>query len=235
MNMDNNTAIFVIEDEKDLGQLICSTLEKYHFSVSYFPDGQSVLRELDKSQPDICIVDLNLPDIDGMQLVKRLDSKGIGVIVVSGRDELADRVLGLEFGADDYITKPFEPRELVARVQSLSRRISKNNELGTNPTSAQFEDWVFQPDSLTLINISQNTEESLSRVEGNMLLALTQNPFKILSRNQLLGENYAPYDRSIDVRVSRLRKKLEKDPQKPKLIKTIYGAGYMFTTQVKWA
>lgn len=228
-----NPLIYVVEDEEDLGQLICSSLTSYRYDVEYCCNGEQLFAALAKAQPEICIVDLNLPDIDGMQLVRELEQKAIGVIIVSGRDGLTDRVLGLEFGADDYITKPFEPRELVARVQSLHRRIEKQKTQQEQvPKQALFANWCFQPESLSLSREGQS--ESLSRAEGDMLLALLKHPYQILSRDQLLGENCVPYDRSIDVRMSRLRKKIESDPQHPELIKTVYGAGYMLTTEVKW-
>ncbi|WP_299182887.1 response regulator transcription factor [uncultured Neptuniibacter sp.] len=226
--------IYVIEDESDLNQMICSTLNSFRYDARSFLTGESALAELSAMEPEICIVDLNLPDMDGMELVRLLEGKEIGVIIVSGRDGLTDRVLGLEFGADDYITKPFEPREMVARVQSLLRRIRKHkSQQHEKPKLARFGNWTFQPESLSLKHKSK-PEESLSRAEGDMLLALLKHPFQILSRDQLLGENCVPYDRSIDVRMSRLRKKIESDPQHPELIKTVYGAGYMFTSEVRW-
>jgi len=227
-------SIYVVEDEVDLGQLICSTLKGFRYEAAHFTSGDEALCALNEAKPDVCIVDLNLPDMDGMELVKRLEEEEVGVIIVSGRDGLTDRVLGLEFGADDYITKPFEPRELVARVQSLLRRIRKKKTDPVNqPTRARFGQWVFQPESLSLKH-PQKAPESLSRAEGDMLVALLKHPFQILSRDQLLGENCVPYDRSIDVRMSRLRKKIEEDPQQPAFIKTVYGAGYMFTSEVRW-
>lgn len=226
--------IYVIEDEQDLGELICSALTSFRYEVKYCRNGEQAMTALNKQQPDVCIVDLNLPDIDGMELVKQMESQGLGVIIVSGRDGLTDRVLGLEFGADDYITKPFEPRELVARVQSLLRRLKKKKqEAVTQFQTARFANWEFKPNSLSLKH-SEHGDETLSRAEGDMLLALLKHPFQILSRDQLLGDNCVPYDRSIDVRMSRLRKKIEIDPQHPELIKTVYGAGYMFTTDVDW-
>lgn len=232
----NKERIYVVEDEHELGRLICDSLERFRYEARYFSSGKAAAEALARQAPDICIVDLNLPDMDGLELVKQLnqapDKRPTGVIIVSGRDCLTDRVLGLEFGADDYITKPFEPRELVARVQSLLRRLQKKPDADT-PKEAHFAHWVFQPTSLTLTDDSEQ-QSSLSRAEGDMLLALLKHPFQILSRDQLLGENCIPYDRSIDVRMSRLRKKIERDPQKPALIKTVYGAGYMLTTEVHW-
>lgn len=230
-----NNMVFVIEDETDLGLLMRSALENFRYEVRYFSNGIDALAAVAKENPDICIVDLNLPDMDGLDLVKQFDAQQRGVIIVSGRDDLTDRVLGLEFGADDYITKPFEPRELVARVQSLLRRLQRSAEADVATCKkAEFAGWTYRPESLEL-QYSGQKKQSLSRAEGDMLLALLKHPFQILSRDQLLGDNCAPYDRSIDVRMSRLRKKLENSNEETELIKTVYGAGYMLTTAVNWS
>lgn len=232
--MQGNNLIYVIEDEQDLGQLMCSALEKFRYQVRYFSAGADALQAVAKDNPEICIVDLNLPDMDGLELVKQFDAQQRGVIIVSGRNDLTDRVLGLEFGADDYVTKPFEPRELVARVQSLLRRLQRSQEPEqASGKVAEFAGWAFRPDSLEL-QFGDQSKRSLSRAEGDMLLALLRHPFQILSRDQLLGDNCSPYDRSIDVRMSRLRKKLEAETESVELIKTVYGAGYMLTTAVNW-
>jgi DNA-binding response OmpR family regulator len=232
--MNKKSLIYVIEDEQDLGLLIANSLTKYFFDVTYFSRGSEAQRAIQKTTPDICIVDLNLPDMDGIELVKYLQHKQIGIIIVSGRDGLTDRVLGLELGADDYMTKPFEPRELVARVQSLQRRLqSQTKQTTKKPTCVHFAGLTYHPESLTL-NADTEFEETLSRAEADMLFALLKHPYQILSRDSLLGDNAIPYDRSIDVRVSRLRKKIQPDTEKSSLIKTVYGAGYMLTTDVEW-
>lgn len=232
--MNTNNLVFVIEDEDDLGQLMCRALENFRYQVRYFANGIDALAAAPMENPAICIVDLNLPDMDGLELVKQFDAQQRGVIIVSGRDDLTDRVLGLEFGADDYITKPFEPRELVARVQSLIRRLQRSADTESGSCKkAEFAGWTYRPDSLDL-QYRGDKKQSLSRAEGDMLLALLKHPFQILSRDQLLGDNCTPYDRSIDVRMSRLRKKLEGSDEQSELIKTVYGAGYMLTTAVNW-
>jgi|TARA_R110001583_G_C5670283_1_gene410783 DNA-binding response OmpR family regulator len=232
--MTKKCLIYIVEDEKDLGTLICNTLNQFYFDTKYFGNGLEAEQNIAAKQPDICIIDLTLPDMDGIDLIRRLQHKNIGMIIVSGRDALTDRVLGLELGADDYITKPFEPRELVARVQSLQRRMQLHEEKPVNKTQyARFSGLTYHPGSLTL-NTDTPRQETLSRAEADMLMALLKHPYQILSRDQLLGENTVPYDRSIDVRVSRLRKKIQPENDKNALIKTVYGAGYMLVTEVEW-
>jgi DNA-binding response OmpR family regulator len=161
----------------------------------------------------------------------------MGVIILSGRNSATDRVLGLELGADDYINKPFDSRELVARANSLLRRIAKlasNFQPSADVKLAKFGNWQFDPNTLTLRHIN-GQQATLSYSEAELLLSLLKAPRKILSREQLLKErNEASFDRCIDVRLSRIRKKLEHDSAAPRLIKTVYGAGYMLMADVNW-
>ncbi len=232
--MKEQPLVYVIEDEADIGDLICASLDRYGYNNQLFSTGLTAQKKITAKRPDICIVDLNLPDIDGIELVKIIKTHTIGIIVVSGRDSVMDRILGLELGADDYITKPFEPRELIARVHSLLRRLSTEQPSATTEKScACFGKWSFYPSSLLLISDTQHKEQ-LSKAEGEIMSALLKHPYQILSRDQLLGENSFPYDRSIDVRISRLRKKIESNNDETVFIKTVYGAGYMLAANVKW-
>ena len=228
--------IFVLEDESEIARLICSSLAEYGFRCEHLSTGRQLLVRARQSVPDLCIVDLGLPDMDGMQVVRELQEiSPCAVLILTGRNDVTDRVLGLELGADDYIVKPFEPRELVARVRSILRRYQRA--APTEPverTLARFGHWLFDSGRHTL-TASDGREVGLSAAEAGLLTTLLQRPNKILSREQLLGErDVDPFDRSIDVRISRLRRKLDDDPQNPKLIKTVYGAGYLFSTQVSW-
>jgi len=226
--------IYVIDDEPEICDLVCQELERYNFSTQAFTTGEQALLAIKKQLPSLCIIDLGLPDMDGLSLVKRLfDERKIGVIILSGRNSLPDKVLGLELGADDYIGKPFDPRELVARVNSIIRRLVATEEPVTMLRTAHFGRWTFEQSTLTLSN-GEGDSFMLSAAEAEILMILLNAPRQILSRERLLSEDATSFDRSIDVRMSRLRKKVEQDHKNPKIIKTVYGAGYIFTLDVTW-
>jgi DNA-binding response OmpR family regulator len=232
--MNTKPLIYVIDDEVAICDLVCQELERYNFSTQAFTTGKKALQAMQNQLPSLCIIDLGLPDMDGLSLVKKLfDDKKIGVIILSGRNSLPDKVLGLELGADDYISKPFDPRELVARVKSIIRRVVVNELPAKSVQNASFGDWTFEHSTLTLAN-KNGTSFMLSAAETEILMILLNAPKQILSRERLLSEDATSFDRSIDVRMSRLRKKIEQDHKNPKIIKTVYGAGYIFTLDVSW-
>ena len=235
----NAALIHVLEDEPEIGRLICTTLEEYGFRSELSGSGRQFLLRARQTSPELCIIDLGLPDMDGMQVVRELQERQpCAVLILTGRNDVTDRVLGLELGADDYLVKPFEPRELVARVRSILRRYLRNpnrDDDSTEPHFAAFAGWRFDTQRLTL-TAPNGREVHLSAAEAGLLKTLLRRPNKILNREQLLGErDVDPFDRSIDVRISRLRRKLEEDPQDPRIIKTVYGAGYMLTASVDWS
>jgi two-component system OmpR family response regulator len=236
-----NRLIYVVEDEQDIATLVCTELERFGYETASFRTGAQATQAVKRRTPALCIVDLGLPDMDGLALVRELcDKHRVGVMILTGRGSLPDRVLGLELGADDYIIKPFDPRELVARVNSLLRRL---DQIGQPPAdglqkTAQFGDWRFDPSTLTLSH-RDGRNDRLSAAESDLLLLLLRAPQQILSRDRLMGDlqgrDSIPFERSIDVRMSRIRKKLEDDPKVPKLIKTVYGVGYLLSVAVEWA
>ena len=240
--MTRSTLIYLIEDDSDIVTLVTQELERFGHQVKAFRTGSQAEVALRQQQPDVCIVDLGLPDMDGLSLVRDLTSRDrIGVMILSGRDSLPDRVLGLELGADDYVSKPFDPRELVARINSIIRRLNKSTRQTHRAPDADaahqqacFDRWVYQPATLTL-RCDQDEETVLSAGEAELLMQLLRHPKVILSREQLLRDQDEAFDRSIDVRMSRIRKKIEQNPRSPRLIKTIYGMGYMLTTDVEWS
>jgi DNA-binding response OmpR family regulator len=239
--MTSRKRVYVIEDEPDIRRLVCDVLEGYGYAVSAFGSGREAKQAIRRDPPSVCIVDLGLPDMDGLSLVRELwEDVRFGVIILSGRSGVSDRVLGLELGADDYIVKPFEPRELVARVNAVVRRRDQLAVAasGNDNSKARFGQWTFDPGNLTL-TAADGRQESLTAAEASLLAALLRAPNRVLSRDQLQGEatmdrDDFPFDRAIDVRISRLRKKIEQDAKAPRLIKTVYGAGYLFTAEVTW-
>ena len=225
----------MVEDDVDVANIVKTILQDFGFDIVLCRTGAELFRQVACRVPDLCIVDLGLPDMDGMDVVRKLQEKyDFGIVILTGRDFAADRILGLESGADDFVVKPFDPRELVARVRSILRRTnaSSGGEKCAKETIIQFDGWRFNTGSNMLIALD-GREWNLSIAEAQLLNVFLARPNRILTREQLLNERDAsPYDRSIDVRISRLRRKLEIDPQNPKMIRTVYGAGYLFSAEM---
>lgn len=234
VNVQTKPLIYVIDDEVDICELICQELTQCDFDVAFFTSGETALQAVNNKIPALCIIDLGLPDMDGLTLVRELFTQNnMGVMILSGRNSLPDKILGLELGADDYLAKPFDLRELVARVKSIVRRLVVTETVSLERSCAKFGDWSFDLSTLMLTHQHGDTH-MLSVAEGHILQFFLAAPQQILSRERLLADNTMPFDRSIDVRMSRLRKKIEADHKDPKIIKTVYGAGYMFTAVVEW-
>ena len=228
--------IYILEDDPLVARTLTQALSGYGFRCRWFRTAAELLDKLPHQPPALCIVDLGLPDRDGLDVVRELQHKcNCGVLILTGRGLVSDRVLGLELGADDYVVKPFEPRELVARIRSILRRRGAAGAPAPGIRRvASFEGWRFDPASYTLTS-PESREEVLSAAEAKLLMTLIERPSRVLTREQLAGTpDLLPYDRSIDVRISRLRRKLRDDPHNPRLIKTVYGAGYLLAATVKW-
>ncbi len=237
MSESRNLLIWVIEDDLDVARLVANTLAEFGFAAQHFCDGQSALRRLQTETPDLSIVDLGLPDVDGLELVREIPRRcDSGILILTGRGHSADRVMGLEGGGDDYVVKPFDPRELVARVRSiLRRRGAAPRGAATARRTAHFSGWHLDCAS-NVLRSAEGFEYVLGIAEAQVLRAFLDRPNQILTRDQLLGSrDLSPMDRSIDVRISRLRRRLEIDPHNPRLIKTVYGAGYMLSSSVAWS
>lgn len=236
-NFGAGSRIAIVEDDADVARLIAATLGGFGFEAVWSRTAADFRKQLRREAPDLAIIDLGLPDADGMTLIRELaGSVDFGIIILTGRTHSGDRIMGLEDGADDYITKPFDNRELVARVRSVLRRYSRSAAPAgqSQAKCAVFNGWKFYPATNALV-APDGREHNLSNAEANLLQGFLEKANRILTREQLLGErNLSPFDRSIDVRISRLRRKLETDPQHPKLIKTVYGAGYLFACAVEW-
>jgi len=238
MATDDTALIFVVEDDAEVARVVTGALQEFGFQTEAFRDGAGVLRRLQLERPDLCVIDLGLPDVDGIDLVREIARRwGCGVLILTGRGHTVDRVMGLEGGGDDYVVKPFEPRELVARVRSiLRRRAAVDPETGSlQRRHARFADWTLDCAANTL-RAPDGSEQLLGTAEAQVLRVFLERPNQILTREQLVGSrDLAPDDRSVDVRISRLRRRLEADPQNPKIIKTVYGAGYMLMARVSWS
>ena len=232
--MSSRKLVIVVEDDLDLGRLVTRTLTAYDFEAVHLSRGADLMRTVKESRPVACVVDLGLPDVDGLQLVRQLADTGAAILVVTGRGDIADRVVGLELGADDYLVKPFEPRELIARLNAILRRVNRS----TEPHAiATFSGWQFDVDAVCLI-APDGARVAVSRAEAQILEQFLRAPHRVLTRDQLLdacGTAEDAFDRSIDVRISRLRQKLGDLPQNQRFIRTIYGAGYLFDSAVEWS
>ena len=231
---DNGKLIAIVEDDPDVARIIEQVLRDFSLRTVWYRSAGDLLRRLRNLSPDLCIIDLGLPDMDGLEAMQRVRSQSTcGILILTGRAHVSDRVMGLELGADDYVLKPFEPRELVARVRSILRR-RESTAVPTTRQIAEFSGWRFNIGNNTL-HAPSGEEHLLSTAEADLLKVFVHNPNRILQREKLMGtRDLAPTDRAIDVRISRLRRKLEPDPQSPALIKTVYGAGYLFLATVTW-
>src|SRR5258708_8959817 len=238
--MSDNGHILIVDDQKEICDVVQEYLAGEGYRVSTAHDGGGMRRVLGQSQVDLVILDLMLPGEDGLTLARTLrdEQSGIGVISRTGRGEPVDRIIGLEMGADDYLPKPFHLRELLARVKSVLRRVHTRTGDISAPVRARvrFAGWSLDLSSRELLSPAGD-EVRLTTGEFDLLTALVQNPNQVLSRDRLLdlarNREAGPFDRTIDVQVGRLRRKLEDDPQNPNLIKTVRGSGYIFTPPVE--
>lgn len=227
---------FIVDDEPEIGQLLLEAMEPFDIQGHVFVTARDLLEALRDQTPDACIVDLGLPDMEGMALINEIRRQSsVPIIVLSARSHSTDRVMGLELGADDYVVKPFDPREVVARIRSILRRSSEQSKPSVSVEGAQFEGWSYLPSSHCLTS-PEGEETFLSTGEATLLEALLRAPKRVLTRDYLLehGGRDESLDRSIDVRISRIRKKLNRKNE-PAHIRTIYGSGYMLACDVKWS
>lgn len=227
--------ITILDDEPDIRKMLSEVLEDAGYRTLSFARARDFEVALKRTTPDVCLVDLSLPDTDGLTLVHRLAlEQGAAVIIISGRAQVQDRVTGLELGADDYITKPFDPAEVVARVRARLRGARATPSVGDK---ARFNGWTAHFDRYALEDAT-GTETPFSHAEGEVLRMFLESPRRLISRAQMQealgGAAGESFDRAMDVRISRLRTKLREDPRNPQLIKTIYGAGYIFLGDVDW-
>jgi len=240
--MNSNSAhILVVDDDPLMRELIAEYLSENDLRVSLAADGAAMTSALAESVVDLVLLDLRLNGEDGMQLARKLrEGSGIPVIIVTGKKDEADRVMGLEFAADDYITKPFSNREMLARIRAVLRRTQASQAAAPGPREAKCRAYRFAGWELNLLarrlTSPEGTRVDLSNGEFNLLLALCEAPQRALSRDRLLElsrmHGAEVYDRSIDVQILRLRRKIELDASDPKFIRTERGVGYVFDASV---
>jgi len=232
----NAPLITILDDEPQIRVMLATALEDAGFRTASFGRATEFEAALVRMKPDICLVDLGLPDKDGLALVHRLAlEQGAAIIIISGRSRVQDKITGLELGADDYISKPFDPAEVVARARALLRR--GKSIVGQKARTAEFAGWRVDFD-LFQLQAEGGEPVSLSHAEGEVLKLFLKSPNRLITRQYMQetlgGMAGESFDRAMDVRVSRLRTKLCEDPKNPRLIKTIYGAGYIFLGDVSW-
>lgn len=229
-------SILIVDDDAQIRQLLHDYLSGFGMSVVAVADGTSMADALEKESFDLIILDLMLPGEDGLSLCRSLRAKSdIPILMLTARGEAMDRVVGLEVGADDYIVKPFEPRELVARIQTILRRARVSRENIKEQKEAVFMGWRLNFVLRQLVS-PQELVIPLSNAEFRLLAVFVEHPNRILTREFLLdaarGRDMDVFDRSIDILVSRVRQKLNDDSRTPTLIKTVCGEGYLFDAKV---
>lgn len=231
--------IIVVDDEEHIREMVADYLNGQGFAAHAASGGRALDALMQEHTVDLVLLDVNMPEEDGLSVARRLRATGnVPVIMVTAADDIVDRIVGLEIGADDYVTKPFDLRELKARIRAVLRR----GEVRVAPVVAQSASGNAEPiafgklfvdrDARRLIN-AEGEEEPVTAMEFDLIEVFLQNAYRVLSRDRLLDlahrKNDDPFDRSIDIRITRLRKKIEHDPSKPQTIKTVRGAGYIYS------
>lgn len=232
--------ILVVEDDREIGMLVAKYLRANECRVTAAKDGREMDRALAEARIDLIVLDLNLPGEDGLSICRRLRAHGsaVPIVMLTAKGEEIDRILGLEMGADDYLPKPFNPRELLARIRAILRRrvLGPTASDGARANAFGFAGWQLNV-SLRELFSPEGAKVAVTGAEFDLLHAFCQRPGRVLSRDQLLdltqGRFGGPYERSIDVLVSRLRGKIERDPKDPEMIKTVRSGGYLFTPAVE--
>ncbi len=241
--------ILIVDDDLEIRELLSTFLQKHGYPVTIAADGVEMHHQLAAHTYDLMVLDVMLPGEDGLSLCRQLRANStLPIIMLTAVDEDMDRIIGLEMGADDYVTKPFNPRELLARIKAVLRRVDYGQSAAISPSASGlgraqfgFEGWILDVGRRELRAAGPNSDHqgtlvSLTAGEFDLLLAFVEHPQRVLTRDQLLeqtkGYGAVGFDRSIDVQLSRLRRKIEPNPKEPILIKTVRGGGYLFTPTV---
>ncbi len=232
----------VTDDEVDITTLLATYLQTHGFRVTQLHSGAALMALMARDAPALVLLDLGLPGEDGFAIARQLrEHWRCGLVIVTGRGDAVDKVVGLEVGADDYVTKPFDLRELLARIKAVLRRLAPaepgpSTANGKLSTLLRFAQWELDTAARRLLGPDRD-EVSLTTGEFDLLNTLATHPGRVLSRDFLLehtrGRDAGPFDRTIDVQIGRLRKKMESDPNNPQIIKSVRGAGYILVAKVE--
>ena len=236
--MSASARVLIVEDDAGVREVLVDYLTEQGFEVDAADCGAAMRAAIGQAVPDVVLLDVNLPDEDGLALARHLRERyDLGIIMVTGAGDVVDRIVGLEVGADDYIAKPFDPRELKARLKSVLRRVQGRAAPAAAPAPEPAERIAMGRCQLDLrrriLLDAAGAEVALTAMEFDLLKTFAEHPNQVLSRDQLLtmtrNRDWEPFDRSIDIRVARVRKKLGDDADSPRVIRTVRGAGYMFS------
>jgi two-component system, OmpR family, response regulator len=231
-------SVLIVDDDPEVRAMMVEYLTSHGYDIAQAGSGEAMRAELARAVPDVVLLDLNLPGEDGLALARYLrEHHDAGIIMVTAAGDVVDRIVGLEVGADDYIAKPFDPRELRARLKSVMRRVQSRSVPGpAAPARAGNQQVAIGRCRLDLtahaLYDDEGREIPLTNMEFDLLRVLAEHPNQVLTRDQLLtltrNRDWEPFDRSIDIRIARVRRKVEADPENPQVIRTVRGAGYMF-------
>lgn len=237
MNAATPVSLLLVDDEQQLREPLADYLSRQGFAVTQAASAAEARSLLRDTRPDLVLLDVMMPGEDGLSLCRHLsESQAIPTILLTARGEATDRIVGLEIGADDYVVKPFEPRELVARIRSVLRRAAKGPIAPVEDEVFEFDGWQLDPLKRRLTD-AEGVMVSISSVEFRLLMAFLEHPRQVLDRDRLLdmvqGREAHLFDRAVDNQISRLRRKIEVDSRNPALIQTVWGGGYMLAADVR--
>jgi two-component system OmpR family response regulator len=235
--MTSSPHLLVVDDDREIRDLLSRFLARHGYRVTVARDGVEMIKALGDGKFDLIVLDLMLPGEDGLSLCRKVRATSdIPVVMLTAMGEETDRIVGLEMGADDYVPKPFNPRELLARIKAVLRRTGPRAAARSPDVRMRFAGFTLDAAARRLI-ADTGDEVRLTAGEYDLLLAFVERPGRVLSRDQILdftrGRSAAPFDRSIDIQVSRLRRKIERDPDAPEIIKTVRSGGYVFAVAVE--
>ncbi|MEZ5734346.1 MAG: response regulator [Novosphingobium sp.] len=232
-----NTRLLLVDDEAALREPQAEYLSRQGFAVTQAASAAEARSHLRSEEPDLVLLDIMMPGEDGLSLCRHLaETRAIPTIFLTAKSEATDRIIGLEIGADDYVVKPFEPRELVARIRSVLRRAARGGPPPADDELYEFDGWRLDPLKRRLTD-PEGAVVAISSVEFRLLAAFVEHPRQVLDRDRLLdmvqGREAHLFDRAVDNQVSRLRRKIEADSRNPQLIQTVWGGGYMLAADVR--